>query len=124
MLSCFNIFKERSRAHAIHKDDGTIRLTRGDTARLTIPIINSASNDEYVMQSGDVLFFTVKKSAKDTNYLFQKESTGTNAIHIKPEDTDNLSFGKYKYDVQLTTASGDVYTIIEPSVFEIMEEIT
>ena len=37
------------------KDDGTIRLTRGDTARLTIPIINSASNDEYVMQSGDVL---------------------------------------------------------------------
>ena len=55
------------------KDDGTIRLTRGDTARLTIPIINSTSNDEYVMQSGDVLFFTVKKSAKDTNYLFQKE---------------------------------------------------
>lgn len=106
------------------KDDGTIRLTRGDTARLTIPIINSASNDEYVMQSGDVLFFTVKKSAKDTNYLFQKESTGTNAIHIKPEDTNNLSFGKYKYDVQLTTAPGDVYTIIEPSVFEIMEEIT
>lgn len=106
------------------KDDGTIRLTRGDTARLTIPIINSASNDEYVMQSGDVLFFTVKKSAKDTNYLFQKESAGTNAIHIKPEDTDNLSFGKYKYDVQLTTVYGDVYTIIEPSVFEIMEEIT
>ena len=106
------------------KDDGTIRLTRGDTARLTIPIINSTSNDEYVMQSGDVLFFTVNKSAKDTNYLFQKESTGANAIHIKPEDTDNRSFGKYKYDVQLTTVSGDVYTIIEPSVFEIMEEIT
>lgn len=106
------------------KDDGTIRLTRGDTARLTIPIINSASNSEYIMQSGDVLFFTVKKSAKDTNYLLQKKSTGINSIHIKPEDTDNLSFGKYKYDVQLTTAFGDVYTIIEPSVFEIMEEIT
>lgn len=41
------------------KDDGTIRLTRGDTARLTIPIINSTSNDEYVMQSGDVLFFSL-----------------------------------------------------------------
>lgn len=106
------------------KDDGTIRLTRGDTARLTIPIINSASNSEYTMQSGDVLFFTVKKSAKDTNYLFQKKIIGANLIHIKPEDTDNLSFGKYKYDAQLTTASGDVYTIIEPSVFEIMEEIT
>lgn len=87
------------------KDDGTIRLTRGDTARLTIPIINSASNSEYIMQSGDVLFFTVKKSAKDTNYLFQKKSTGTNSIHIKPEDTDNLSFGKYKYDAKLTSST-------------------
>lgn len=106
------------------KDNGTIRLTRGDTARLTIPITNSASNSEYIMQSGDVLFFTVKKSAKDINYLFQKKVIGANLIHIKPEDTDNLSFGKYKYDVQLTTASGDVYTVIEPSVFEIMEEIT
>lgn len=76
------------------------------------------------MQSDDVLFFTVKKSAKDTNYLFQKKVIGVNQIHIKPEDTDNLSFGKYKYDVQLTTASGDVYTIIEPSIFEVMEEIT
>lgn len=62
------------------KDDGTIRLTRGDTARLTIPIINSANNDEYIMQSCDVLFFTVKKSAKDTNYLFQKKLTGTNSM--------------------------------------------
>ena len=106
------------------KDDGTIRLTRGDTARLAIPITNLANNGEYTMQSGDVLFFTVKKSAKDTDFLFQKEAPGANAIHIKPEDTANLSFGKYKYDVQLTTASGDVYTVIEPSVFEVMEEIT
>lgn len=42
------------------KDDGTIRLTRGDTAHLTIPIINSVSNSEYTMQSGDVLFFNVR----------------------------------------------------------------
>lgn len=28
------------------KDDGAIKLTRGDTARLTIPITNSANNDE------------------------------------------------------------------------------
>lgn len=34
------------------KDNGTIRLTRGDTARLTIPITNSANSDEYIMQSG------------------------------------------------------------------------
>ncbi len=106
------------------KDDGAIRLTRGDTARLTVPITNQTNNSEYTMESGDILYFTVKKSARDDGFLFQKTSRGANAIHIKPEDTETLSFGKYKYDVQLTTASGDVYTVIEPSTFEVMEEIT
>lgn len=106
------------------KDDGTIRLTRGDTARLSVPIKNLMNDDEYIMESDDNLYFTVKKSAKDYEPLLQKVSVGSNVIHIKPEDTKAFSFGKYKYDVQLTTASGDVYTIIEPSTFEVMEEIT
>lgn len=108
----------------LYIDDKTIKLTRGDTARLTVPIINLANNGEYTMESGDILYFTVKKTAKDSDFLFQKSVTGSNSIHIRPEDTANLSFGKYKYDVQLTTATGDVYTVIEPSTFEVMEEIT
>ena len=108
----------------LYIDDKTIKLTRGDTARLTVPIINLANNGEYTMESGDILYFTVKKTAKDSDFLFQKSVTGSNSIHIRPEDTVTLSFGKYKYDVQLTTATGDVYTVIEPSTFEVMEEIT
>lgn len=108
----------------LYIDDKTIKLTRGDTARLTVPIINLANNGEYTMESGDILYFTVKKTAKDSDFLFQKSVTGSNLIHIRPEDTADLSFGKYKYDVQLTTATGDVYTVIEPSTFEVMEEIT
>ena len=108
----------------LYIDDKTIKLTRGDTARLTVPIINLANNGEYTMESGDILYFTVKKTAKDSGFLFQKSVTGSNSIHIRPEDTADLSFGKYKYDVQLTTATGDVYTVIEPSAFEVMEEIT
>lgn len=108
----------------LYIDDKTIKLTRGDTARLTVPIINLANNGEYTMESGDILYFTVKKTAKDSDFLFQKSVTGSNSIHIRPEDTADLSFGKYKYDVQLTTATGDVYTVIEPSTFEVMEEIT
>ena len=106
------------------KDDGAIMLTRGDTARLMVPIKNSVDSDEYPIQSEDTLHFTVKKSAKEYEPLLQKVIKGSNVIHIKPEDTKGLSFGKYKYDVQLTTASGDVYTVIEPTTFEVMEEIT
>lgn len=105
-------------------DDGTIKLTRGDTARLSVPIKNSVNDDEYTIKSDDILYFTVKKSAKDSEPLLQKVTKGSNTFHIRPEDTEAFSFGKYRYDVQLTTASGDVYTVIEPSIFEITEEIT
>ena len=105
-------------------DDCTIRLTRGDTARLSVPIKNSVNDNEYTMESDDILYFTVKKNAKDSDPLLQKVAKGSNAFHIEPEDTEGFAFGKYKYDVQLTTTSGDVYTVIEPSTFEIMEEIT
>ena len=108
----------------LYIDDKTIKLTRGDTARLTVPIVNLANNGEYTMESGDILYFTIKKTAKDSDFLFQKSVTGSNSIHIRPEDTADLSFGKYKYDDQLTTATGDVYTGIAPSAFEVMEEIT
>lgn len=104
--------------------DGTIRLTRGDTARLSVPIKNSVNDNEYTMESGDILYFTVKKTTKDSEPLLQKVAKGSNAFHIRPEDTEGFLFGKYKYDVQLSTASGDVYTVIEPSTFEVMEEIT
>ncbi len=106
------------------EDDNKIRLTRGDTARFKIPITNLVNNGEYVMSASDILHFTVKKSSKDDAFLFQRTSVGSNLIHIRPEDTGNLPFGKYKYDVEIDTESGDVYTVIEPTIFEIMEEIT
>lgn len=106
------------------KDDGTIRLTRGDTARLEITIENSLDGSEYLMDPDDVLIFTIKKSVKDSESLVKKESRGNNAFHIEPNDTSELSFRKYFYDVQLTRANGDVYTVIVPTTFEIMKEVT
>lgn len=109
----------------LHIDnDGTIQLTRGDTARLTVGITNDTDGNEYALESGDELTLTVKKNATDKEPLFQKVLTGTNTFHIEPKDTAQAEFGKYKYDVQLTTASGDVYTVIEPTTFSILQEVT
>ena len=102
----------------------TIKLTRGDTARLTVPITNETTNAEYVMGENDTLTMTVKKNITDTEPALQKVLVGLNTFHIKPSDTAGLDFGKYKYDVELTTADGDVYTVIEPSTFEILKEVT
>lgn len=106
------------------KDDGTIRLTRGDTAELAVELTYDNSVDAYSIKSDDKLTLTVKKSVKDTAALIQKIVIGSNNIFINPVDTSSLAFGKYKYDVQLETADGKVYTVIEPSIFEVMEEVT
>lgn len=106
------------------ESNNVIKLTRGDTAKLTVPIENDLDNSSYVMDEQDTLTFTIKKSVKDNENLVQKVVTGSNNFHIKPEDTDSLPFGKYVYDVQLTTAGGDVYTVIEPTSFEILSEVT
>lgn len=102
--------------------DGTIRLTRGDTARLTVSIANDLTQESYAMSKGDSLTLTVKVRSKE--FVFQKKVLGSNSFIIDPSDTKDASFGKYKYDVQLNTESGDVYTIIEPSTFEILTEVT
>ena len=104
--------------------DGTIRLTRGDTARLTVTINNDFDNKPYEITETDVLKLTVKRSVRDTTPAFQKSVTGSNKFYIVPDDTKDLVFGKYIYDVELTTVGGDVYTVIEPTIFEILKEVT
>lgn len=104
--------------------DGSIKLTRGDTARITVNIYNDIEKEDYEMIFSDTLRLTVKKSYKDREYALQKVSIGSNRFYIRPEDTNTLPFGKYVYDVELTTDNGDVYTVIEPSPFELLKEVT
>lgn len=109
------------------ESDNKIRLTRGDTAYLEINITttdDSGAVNDYEISQEDTLTLSVKKKVKDSTYILHKQINGSTVFHIKPEDTRGVSFGTYVYDVQLTTSDGDVYTIIEPSSFEIMTEVT
>ena len=106
------------------ESDGTIKITRGDTARLTVNITNEQDGSDYSIESSDVITFTVKKYCSDKNLAFQKIVTGSGAIHIEPNDTAQMRFDTYKYDVQLTKANGDVYTVIGPATFEVLQEVT
>lgn len=104
-------------------ENNTIQLTRGDTARLTVDIVDD-KGEKYIVKENDVMVLTVKKATIDTDYCLQKSIKGSNTIHIEPKDTAGLGFLKYKYDVQMTTAEGDVYTVVAPSTFELLEEVT
>lgn len=105
-------------------EGSTIRLTRGDTAKISIAIDNATSGHAYVLEDGDTLTFTIKKSVYETNAIIQKVMTGSATISIEPEDTEDLSYGAYVYDVQLTTESGEIYTVVEPSEFNLTSEVT
>lgn len=104
-------------------EDNSVELTRGDTARLLVTVTND-DGEEYAVQTGDTIELSIKKSVNDVEALVAKTIFGSNVFHIEPNDTAGLEFGTYKYDVQITTAEGDVYTVIPPSKFKITHEVT
>lgn len=102
--------------------DNTIIIPRGDTARRSVKITIGES-DLYEVQANDILTLRVKKSLADKEPCIIKEIQGHSDFHFKPEDTENLHFGKYIYSVRLFTADGDKYTVIDKKVFEIAEVV-
>ena len=101
----------------------TIKLTRGDTAYLSLDL--NMNNEPYEYAEGDTVTLSVRVSTDDNpKYLFQKVVNAGDMIEIMPEDTKGLEYGRYKYDIQLNTAKGEVFTVIEPSTFQITEEVT
>ena len=105
--------------------DNTIHLTRGDTARFSLGrIVNTVTKTNYTPTAEDTVTMTIKKTALHEAPCVQIIVPGGEVLHIKPDDTKALAFGKYIYDVQLKTADGDVYTIIPPTPFELLKEVT
>ena len=111
----------------LYVEGTTIRLTRGDTAYLEVPImakLDDGTEVPYELAADDELTLSIKRNIKDLEPSVQKVIVGSNLFHILPEDTRACDFAKYLYDVQLKTAAGDVYTVIEPTTFEILREVT
>ena len=96
-----------------------IKLTRGDTCYIEVEIIGN-----YVIQEGDILHFSVKKNVKDREQAVHVAFPANTILVLNPTDTKDLEFGKYYYDVQLSTIDGEVFTLIGPCEFILMEEIT
>lgn len=106
-----------------HRDDNVIRITRGDSLTVNITLTD---DDGYVYEpvEGDVVWFTVKKSAVAEDVLIRKQiDISTLTLEIVELDTKNLAFGKYAYEVEVILVSGDHYTVIKNAPFIIMEEL-
>ena len=100
-----------------------IKLTRGDSATILVQI-KDLNGDIYNLEPGDKLLFTMKRNCNTTEIVIQKDITSDSIINITHDDTKNLDYGSYIFDVQCTLANGKVYTVIEPHLFIIENEVT
>ena len=100
-----------------------ITLTRGDTLKALISITDHEGMP-YTPKQGDQIRFAMKRNVTDPEPLVLKViPIDTMTLVIDPEDTKSLDFGTYKYDIQITTADGEVDTFITPSNIKITEEV-
>lgn len=90
----------------------TIYATRGDTITLKFPFTMNGA--EYTPSGEDVLRFALNTEEHEDEPLITKViSNETGVLILEPEDTKDLEFGTYYYDVQITFGeSGLVRTFI------------
>ena len=102
----------------------TITLTRGDTLRLKVDIVERDGITPYRPVEGDKIRFAMKSNYNDPKPILVKDIfTDTLELVLEPEDTKALEFGKYVYDIQLTRADGQVDTFITKSTLKLTEEV-
>lgn len=103
-----------------------IFMTRGDTVSLKVDLTDY-NGDPYSLQTGDEAIFRLKKSACDKRLLIEKElevdEDGQLYLIIDPEDTENLKFGVYYYEVEVITSDDCHFTVIDNSPLELGKEL-
>lgn len=101
----------------------SISLTRGDTFYCKLDILQ-LDDTPYEPQPGDSIRFAVKRQISDPEPVILKQiPIETMVLKIEPDDTKDLAFGNYVYDMELTKANGDVDTFITESSFTITKEV-
>lgn len=104
-----------------------ISIVRGTTNTFAVAVADE-NGDAYTLGSGEVLRFGVKKRPGDAEYIFMKESAEPNTdgnyeFTIEVDDTAELAFGEYCYDVGLQSGT-DYFNVIPASPFTVEANVT
>lgn len=99
------------------KDTKAITMVAKDTGAMVIAI------DNYLLDAGDKVYFTVNDGLEKENPFIQKVITtftdNKALVELSTTDTD-IPVGNYYYDVEVDTADGRVDTVIGPAKFKIV----
>lgn len=106
-----------------------LEITRGTTMSFILTIQND-DGTLYRLKSGEKLIFGVKLDPERGDYLIKKIITEENIqdqgylISLKPEDTQNMDFKDYRYDIGLQTNDDDYYMLVPCSPFVVNKAVT
>lgn len=98
-------------------DTGTISIIAKDSGDFVI------SFDNYELNDGDTVYFTVNDQLEKPNPRIQKivNEFENNQVIIRLTSNDtNIPVGNYYYDVEVDTPDGRVDTIMGPSKFKVL----
>lgn len=99
------------------KDTKTMSIIAKDTADFVVSI------DNYLLDEGDRVYFTVNNELEKPEPLIQKMIDtfidNKAVVRLTTEDT-NIPVGNYYYDIEVNTADGRVDTVAGPSKFKIL----
>lgn len=96
---------------------GIINLVRGDTHYISRIFTDKDGNKLTFNTSTDQINFTVRKNINSEAVIekkisdITKDSEGKYTITIEPEDTEDLDFGKYGYDIEIRIGNDFVRTV-------------
>lgn len=100
---------------------------RGDTINYKFQRENCEG--EIITTRPDELFFTVKEATTQEEFVFQKrlddmtlDTDGTYHFTVEPEDTNNLIYGDYVYDIEVI--NDGVKSTIGYGGYKILPEVT
>lgn len=108
--------------------DMKITMPRGDIRRVEFSVVDST--DQIFDKDFDEIYMTVKKSYNETDSLFQKKLSDGSIqkegdsyyFTIKSEDTADLKYGQYVFDIELVR--GDVLKQTFLGSIKLTEEAT
>lgn len=106
-----------------------LSIIRGTTNVFNLTIIDD-SGEAHTLQDSENIIFGVKENPESTDYDLKKVITVADAqednytIELSPEDTQELPFGRYYFDIGLQTADGDYYMVVPFSPFIVEKAVT
>lgn len=108
-------------------DSYNITIIRGDSGFVTTSLVEVNGDEEvpYTPKEGETLRFAMAKkygASEDECLIIRPIDTSNLRLYFYPEDTKNLKFGDYKYDLEFTNEDRFVDTVLR-ATFRIAEEV-